>query len=117
MKKSFIIIVLIAALGGGVILTQVNANDTAKPVAVSSVEQSVATLDVPGMTCVTCPFTIKKAISTLDGVSNVEASFDTMTATVTYDKNKVSVEDFIKATTDVGYASTLRQCESETKIC
>ncbi|MBG78095.1 MAG: mercuric transport protein periplasmic component [Alphaproteobacteria bacterium] len=117
MKKSFIIIALVAALGGGVMLTTVNAEDSAKPVATSGVEQSVATLDVPGMTCVTCPFTVKKAISALDGVSNVEASFDTMTATVTYDKNKVSVEDFIKATTDVGYASTLHQCESETKAC
>jgi periplasmic mercuric ion binding protein len=111
MKKSFIAIALIAAIAGGFVLTKapVITKENPATLATNNAQQSVAILDVPGMTCVTCPFTVKKVIGSLDGVSNVEASLDTMTATVTYDENKVSVEDFIKSTTDAGYTSTLRR--------
>ncbi len=34
------------------------------------------TLDVPGMTCPTCPITIKKALQKIDGVGGITANVD-----------------------------------------
>src|SRR5437667_10420048 len=34
------------------------------------------TLNVPGMTCPTCPITIKKALNKVQGVSNVDVSYE-----------------------------------------
>ncbi len=53
------------------------------------------------MTCELCPITIKKAISKVPGVINVEASYEKLQAVVTYDD--------AKATANAGYPSTPRQ--------
>jgi mercuric ion binding protein len=67
-----------------------------------------ATLDVPGMTCSTCPITIKKALNRVSGVSQVDVSFEKKQAVVTYDDAKTNVEALVKATTDSGFPSTPR---------
>jgi len=67
------------------------------------------TLDVPGMYCRTCPFTVKRSLKKLDGVNKVDSSIKTKTVIVTYDSDKLFVEDLIKATTDNGYPSTVRK--------
>ena len=67
------------------------------------------TLAVPGMTCVTCPITVKKAISKVDGVSKTEVNFDKREAVVTFDDSKASVQKLTKATTDAGYPSTVKR--------
>ena len=64
-----------------------------------------ATLDVPGMTCSTCPITVKKALNKVSGVSKVDVSFEKKQAVVTYDDGKTNVEALVKATTDVGFPS------------
>lgn len=46
--------------------------------------QSV-TLAVPGMTCATCPITVKHALSKVNGVSKVDVSFEKREAVVTFD--------------------------------
>lgn len=66
-----------------------------------------ATLDVPGMTCSTCPITVKKALNKVSGVSKVDISFEKKQAVVTYDDAKTNVESLVKATTDAGYFSKL----------
>lgn len=71
-------------------------------------EQTV-TLDVPGMTCAFCPVTIRKALKKVDGVIEAKASYDTKTATVTFDPSKTSVEQLTQVTAEVGYPSTLKQ--------
>ncbi|MCE6009432.1 mercury resistance system periplasmic binding protein MerP, partial [Acinetobacter soli] len=43
------------------------------------------TLSVPGMTCASCPITVKKAISKVEGVSKTDVSFDKRQAVVTFD--------------------------------
>ena len=50
--------------------------------------QQTATLSVPGMTCASCPFTVKAALKRVEGVSSVEA--------------------LTQATTNAGYPSTLK---------
>jgi len=72
-------------------------------------QSSTVTLDIPGMTCKFCPITIKKALKKVPGVISAEADYETKTATISYDPDKTSTEALIKATTDAGYPSTLKQ--------
>ena len=71
-------------------------------------EVKTVTLSVPGMTCDLCPITIKKAISKVPGVINVEASYEKLQAVVTYDDAKATVEALTRATANAGYPSKLR---------
>jgi periplasmic mercuric ion binding protein len=66
-----------------------------------------AILDVPGMTCPTCPITVKKALNKVSGVTKVDVSFEKKQAAVTYDDAKTNVEALLKATADAGYPSKL----------
>ena len=67
------------------------------------------TLDVPGMTCPTCPITIKKALSKVQGVSKVAVNYEKKQAVVTFDDAKTDTKTLVKATTDAGYPSTPEQ--------
>lgn len=73
---------------------------------VLAAEQTVK-LSVPGMTCGSCPYIIKKAISAVEGVTLVEASLDDLSATVTFDDTVASIDAITKATKDVGYESSV----------
>lgn len=65
-------------------------------------------LAVPGMTCSTCPITVKKAISKVEGVSKVDVTFEKREAVVTFDDAKTSVQKLTKATEDAGYPSSVK---------
>ncbi len=71
-------------------------------------EQTV-TLDVPTMNCVTCPFTVKKALQNVDGVTTVEVSFEAKLAVVKFDDKKTSIKALAEATTNAGYPSTVKR--------
>ena len=66
------------------------------------------TLAVPGMTCATCPITVKKALTKVTGVTKVDVSLDRLQAVVTFDDVKITVAALTKATTDAGYPSTVK---------
>ena len=66
-------------------------------------------LSVPGMTCVTCPITVKKALSKVEGVGQVDVTFENREAVVTFDDAKTSAEALTKATENAGYPSTVKQ--------
>ena len=70
------------------------------------------TLDVPGMTCPTCPITIKKALNKVQGVSKVDVSYEKKQAVVTFDDTKTDTKALVKATANAGYPS---QPEGEKK--
>ncbi|VAX30930.1 hypothetical protein MNBD_NITROSPIRAE02-1169 [hydrothermal vent metagenome] len=63
------------------------------------------TLKIEGMRCITCPATIKAALKRLPGVINVAVSYKEKTATVRYEKDKVTVEQMIKAIKNSGYGA------------
>lgn len=63
------------------------------------------TLKVPGMTCPTCPITVKKALNKVDGVSKVEVRYEKKEAVVTFDDAKTDTKALIKATTNAGFPS------------
>jgi mercuric ion transport protein len=67
------------------------------------------TLSVPGMTCAACPITVKKALSKVEGVSQVDVSFEKREAVVTFDDAKTSVQKLTKATTNAGYPSSVKR--------
>lgn len=66
------------------------------------------TLDVPGMTCSSCPITVKIALSKVDGVQKVKASFEKREAVVTFDDQKTSVEKLSLASANAGFPATLK---------
>lgn len=67
------------------------------------------TLSVPGMTCAACPITVKKALSKVEGVSQVDVTFEKREAVVTFDDAKANVQKLTKATEDAGYPSSVKR--------
>ncbi|PKM17672.1 MAG: mercuric transport protein periplasmic component [Gammaproteobacteria bacterium HGW-Gammaproteobacteria-15] len=67
------------------------------------------TLEVPTMNCVTCPFTVKKALQNVDGVSKAEVTYENKLAVVTFDDEKTTINALTEATTNAGYPSTLKE--------
>jgi len=65
-------------------------------------------LDVDGMTCNTCPITVKRALKNVDGVTDVTTKYEGKGvgwAKVTYNPAKVKVDDLTFATEEAGYPS------------
>lgn len=77
-------------------------------VPVSAATQTV-TLSVPGMTCAACPFTVKKALTKVDGVAGADVSYDDREAIVTFDDAKTSVEALTKAIENAGYPASIKE--------
>lgn len=71
------------------------------------------TLDVSGMTCVTCPITVKKSLSRVDGVESVKVSFKDKQATVVFDDSKTTAEALTLATSNAGFPSTVGEESSQ----
>jgi len=67
------------------------------------------TLTVSNMTCVTCPLTVKMALTKVEGVSKAAVDFDKKEAVVTFDDAKTNAAALVKATTDAGYPSAVKQ--------
>ena len=67
------------------------------------------TLVVSNMTCETCPITVKKALTKVEGVSTAKVDFDKKEAVVTFDDAKTNAKALTKATTDAGYPSTVKK--------
>jgi mercuric ion binding protein len=71
-------------------------------------QQQTITLHVPSMNCVTCPFTIKRALQNVEGVNEVDVTFETKLAVVIFDDEKTIIEALIEATTNAGYPSSVK---------
>jgi periplasmic mercuric ion binding protein len=71
--------------------------------------QKTAVLDVQNMSCNLCPFTVRKSLEHVPGVSRARIDFEKKTATVTFDDDKTSAASLVKATTDAGYPATVRK--------
>jgi mercuric ion binding protein len=69
--------------------------------------QQTVTLAVDNMTCSTCPYTVRKALSQVPGVENATVSYEKKTATVTFEDTQANVEDLTAATANAGYPSRL----------
>jgi len=69
------------------------------------------TLDVPGMNCPSCPFTVQKSLKKLDGVISARATLEDKKALVIYNPSLVSPEEMMEATANAGYPSGITRTE------
>lgn len=88
------------------------ATVTAVSVSPAGAAEKTLNLFIPEMTCASCPYIVKSAISKLDGVRTVEASLKTRTATVVYDDAKTSTKAVLKTTAALGYSATVIEPKS-----
>lgn len=73
----------------------------------SSVALQEVELEIEGMTCSTCPITVRKALEQVDGVELADVTFEPPRAAVAYDPSRASVDDLIRATAEAGYPSRM----------
>lgn len=66
------------------------------------------TLEVSGMTCSTCPITVKKALTKVDGVQQAKVSYEKREALVTFDDSKTSAGNLSLATANAGFPSAIK---------
>ena len=64
-------------------------------------------IPVKGMHCATCAMTVTKSIYSREGVENADVNFATEKAVLTYDPDKVSLEELGEAIRDAGYEPVL----------
>ncbi len=62
-----------------------------------------STLQISGMTCAACANRIEKGLNKMDGVSSANVNFALEKASVTYDPNKVKVDDMEQTIRKLGY--------------
>ena len=67
------------------------------------------TLSVPGMNCATCPITVKKSLTNVDGVIKAVVSLEKQSATVTFDDVRTNTRVLTEATSNAGYPSAVTQ--------
>jgi periplasmic mercuric ion binding protein len=63
------------------------------------------TLALGKMTCASCSYIVKQALTRLSGVKRADVSFEENTATVTFDDTVANVASLTKATGDAGFPS------------
>jgi mercuric ion binding protein len=81
----------------------------ALPLTALAATPKTVTLDVPNMTCLVCPITVKKSLEKVDGVSAVSVDFENKTATVSFDADKAKTDDLTRATRNAGYPSVVHK--------
>ena len=65
--------------------------------------EKTVTLIVENMTCVACPYIVEKTLAAVPGVIRAEVSFESKTATVTFDDSRTDVSALTTASTNAGY--------------
>ena len=67
------------------------------------------TLDVQGMTCASCPLTVKLALKKVSGVNNVSVDYKTHSAAIKFDPEKTGPDQLAKVVTDIGYPTKVKK--------
>lgn len=73
----------------------------------ASAATKTVTLAIPTMDCPVCPLTVKRALSRVPGVSQVEVSYEKRRAVVMFDDTKADVSTLTESTKNAGYPSTM----------
>jgi copper chaperone CopZ len=77
-------------------------------------EATTSVFQVTGMTCGGCEVGVRRVVKKLEGVEEVEASYEDGTATVTYQAEEVTSDDIIAAIEELGYTAELVDGEEAT---
>ncbi|MDZ4660128.1 MAG: cation transporter [Pseudomonadota bacterium] len=70
-----------------------------------------ACFEVQGMTCATCPITVRAAVKKLKGINDIKASLEEKNAVVEFDSQKTNTAQIKKAIDDVGYKAIPQECK------
>ncbi len=74
-------------------------------------------LKITGMHCASCAVNIEKTLESTEGVENVSVNFASEVATISYDPEKITVEDIKKIISELGYEAVEKGAvELELKI-
>lgn len=67
------------------------------------------TLQISNMACPTCPIAVRMALEKVPGVAAAKVDYKSKLAVVSFDPTKATAEALMKATTDAGFPSALKQ--------
>ena len=102
---------LITSLSLGVSLTLCPSCSTKAQAEVPSAQATQSatsvTLEVEGMTCASCAFTVRTALKKLDGVKEAKVSKAENQAVVDFDPAKVTPQQMVDAINKAGYRGSL----------
>ena len=72
------------------------------------VEKDKVTLNLQGMSCVSCAANIEKILNKTDGVISASVNFPLEKAFVEFDSSRISVREIIAAVQGIGYGASVR---------
>ena len=95
-------------------MTRFNASMSAVLLALAmggagAAEPQSATLAIEGMTCASCPITVKKVLKKITGVTEASVDYKTGEAKVRFDPEKVQPEQLARAVTGIGFPATVKK--------
>ena len=70
-------------------------------------DEQTVTLAVDNLFCATCPYIVKQVLTGVPGVRDVEVSYETKTAVVTFEDSETDIAALTEATGSVGFPSRL----------
>ncbi len=73
----------------------------------ASAAERTVTLKVANLFCATCPYIVKRTLSRIPGVTEVEVSYQEKTAVVTFDDRKTDLAALLAATAGTGFPATV----------
>ncbi len=73
----------------------------------------VSTFEVNGMTCGGCSSGLRLQVKKLEGIEDIKVSHEDGSAMVTYDPDKVSPKDILKAIEKMGFEGKLQKTEEK----
>lgn len=68
-----------------------------------TIPTAVVTIPIEGMTCASCVASVKRAVTALEGVAQVDVDLAEKRARVRYVEGKTSAESISKAISELGY--------------
>ena len=108
MNRILIIIAAVVALGltGLTVLNLSPANRADASQVAAQTNEVTRSFAVENMTCPACPFTVKKVMARVEGVSSVTVDFAAKTATAVFDATVTTAQEIAAASADVEYPAT-----------
>jgi len=70
-------------------------------------QEQTVTMHVAGMTCGTCPISVRHRALQMKGVHAAAVDIGTALATITYEDNEQSPQAIAQAITELGYPATI----------
>lgn len=77
--------------------------DASRPASIEEANMKTVVIPVEGMTCVACAARVKKALTSIDGVGDVQVGLAEGGARVSFDQSRVTNDQLIVAIDELGY--------------